>query len=108
MVADQVLGSTWLANHHRYFLREARVTAYGQFLQSYKAGGSFRAGTRPMLIIHLLLLLPRLLRFLSLLSFLFLRILLLLFLRILLLLRASGQAFTLNVSHALISVECLF
>jgi 26S proteasome regulatory subunit N7 len=36
-VADQVLASAWLTEHHRYFLREARVTAYGQFLQSYKS-----------------------------------------------------------------------
>jgi len=127
VVADQVLGSTWLTNHHRYFLREARVTAYGQFLQSYKARGSFRANTRPMLIILLLLLLPLLLRLLPLLLFLLpllpllLLPLLLLFLLLplllllllpplllrLLLLRASVRAFTL-LSHALISVECLF
>ena len=36
-VADKVLASAWLTEHHRYFLREARVTAYGQFLQSYKS-----------------------------------------------------------------------
>lgn len=36
-VADQVLGAAWLTEHHRYFLREARIMAYGQFLQSYKS-----------------------------------------------------------------------
>ena len=37
VVADQVLASTWLTKHHRYFLREVRVMAYGQYLQSYKS-----------------------------------------------------------------------
>ena len=37
VVADQVKASTWLHQHHRYFLRETRVMAYGQFLQSYKS-----------------------------------------------------------------------
>jgi 26S proteasome regulatory subunit N7 len=36
-VGDQVMASAWLAQHHRYFLREARVAAYAQFLQSYKS-----------------------------------------------------------------------
>lgn len=37
VVADKVLASAWLTNHHRYFLRETRVLAYGQYLQSYKS-----------------------------------------------------------------------
>lgn len=37
VVADGVLNNTWLTNHHRFFLREARVLAYQQYLQSYKS-----------------------------------------------------------------------
>ena len=36
-VADGVLCNAWLHKHHRYFLREARVLAYQQYLQSYKS-----------------------------------------------------------------------
>ena len=36
-VADAVNKSTWLHAHHRYFLREARVAAYAQYLASYKS-----------------------------------------------------------------------
>ena len=36
-VADAVDKSSWLHAHHRYFLREARVAAYAQYLASYKS-----------------------------------------------------------------------
>ena len=35
--AAAVNKSTWLHAHHRYFLREARVAAYAQYLASYKS-----------------------------------------------------------------------
>jgi 26S proteasome regulatory subunit N7 len=37
VVSDGVFKNAWLTNHHRYFLREARVLAYQQYLQSYKS-----------------------------------------------------------------------
>ena len=37
VVSDGILANAWLTNHHRYFLREARVLAYQQYLQSYKS-----------------------------------------------------------------------
>ena len=35
-VADYVLNDRYSTRHHRYFMREARVVAYSQFLASYK------------------------------------------------------------------------
>ena len=37
VVAAQVESSVWLNPHYRYFLREVRVVAYAQYLQSYKS-----------------------------------------------------------------------
>ncbi len=36
-VAEQVRADMFLHSHFRYFLREARVVAYAQFLESYKS-----------------------------------------------------------------------
>ncbi|OUS48924.1 putative proteasome regulatory subunit [Ostreococcus tauri] len=37
VVAAQVESNVWLSPHYRYFLREVRVVAYAQYLQSYKS-----------------------------------------------------------------------
>lgn len=37
IVASEVEKSVWLNPHYRYFLREVRVVAYAQYLQSYKS-----------------------------------------------------------------------
>jgi 26S proteasome regulatory subunit N7 len=37
VVAAEVEKSVWLNPHYRYFLREVRVVAYAQYLQSYKS-----------------------------------------------------------------------
>jgi len=36
-VAERVRADPYLHQHHRYFMREMRVVAYGQFLESYKS-----------------------------------------------------------------------